>query len=232
MRVDIYSGYPIINHRILSSERAIGADKVIPMEVDIRMDPNPCADQNLSQPALTARPLHPNVRDEMKHLSRAPLLFLTFYPDGSVMNSWAYPCNTVTEYREPPTGRHLGVTEIFLQVRGDENAFTARNFQPDYLMINEGIFPNQSLATMYYEDGTPRYIGSGSYETEIKHGAMSDGNGRRIVINNATGRVIIENWAPYNIDVPPLDLDHNGEIDEWEIFRDDDNAYPNRKHWL
>ena len=51
---------------------------------------------------------------------------------------------------------------------------------------------------------------------------MSDSNGRRIVINNATGRVVVENWAPYNIDIPPR---------EGEAYSNDDASYPQRKHW-
>lgn len=231
LNVRIYSQGPML-YRNLGTTRAIASDRVIPSEVDIRMDPNFCINQNYSVPPLIARPLSPNVANRSKLLSRGPLLFLTFRPDGSVVNSWSYPCEDPREYIEPPVGRHLGVTEIFLQVRGNENPVTTNNFIPNIELIERGIFPNQSLPTMYYEDGTPRFIGHGSAETEIKFEAMNPSNGRRIVINNATGRIMVENWAPYNIDIPPIDLDGDGELSPDEIFRPDDPAYPNRKHWL
>jgi prepilin-type N-terminal cleavage/methylation domain-containing protein len=222
MHVNIYSGIPTI-WRNLGSERAIGSEKTIPLEVDIRMNPNTCADQNINESALTARPYGNGIPDRMKHLSRIPLLYLTFHPDGSVSNSWAYPCNSIaTEKFAPSAGRHLGVTEIFMQVRGDMNPMLANNYKSDYDRIPiEGIFPNQSLPTMYYENGSPRLLGGN--EWEIKGEAMSDSNGRRIIINNSTGRIIVENWAPYNIDVPLVEGD--------EGFSPDTGA-TGRKHWL
>ena len=223
LRVSIYSGVPQVS-RNLGSVRAIGSDKVIPLEIDIRMDPNTCADQDPEAPALIARPFGTNLPDRMKLLSRAPLLYLTFYPDGSVTNSWAYRCNSIYENRKPPIGRHLGVTELFIQVRGDENPMTAMNYIPDYNYIGKGFFPNQSLSTMYYEDGTVRPVlgTAGNKEREVKEAAMSDANGRRVIINNSTGRIVVENWAPYNIDVPPVT---NG------LFTDDDNSLL-RKYWF
>ncbi|MFH1515816.1 MAG: prepilin-type N-terminal cleavage/methylation domain-containing protein [bacterium] len=229
LRYSITAGVPTL-FRNLGSERAIGGEKVVPLEVDIRMDPNPCTDQDLDRTALTARPPYVDVPDRMKLLSRVPALFLQFNPDGSVSSSWSNPCTSVEESLDandqPPPGRYLGVTEIFLQVRGDMNPMYAGDYLSNYPITDiEGIFPNQSLETMYYEDGTPRQLGAfQGAEREIKHAAMSDANGRRIIINNATGRVIVENWAPYNIDIPPREGD--------EVFSEDDSSYPNRKHWL
>jgi len=227
MRVNIYSGVPTL-WRNLGSDIAIGADKVIPNEVDIRMDPNTCNNQSWFDSAMTTRPFATQVPDSEKLLSRIPLLFIVFHPDGSTANSWQYPCGDVfNDYYEPPLGRNLGVTEIFLQVRGDENVVTANNFIPDYTTSGNrqiswiGYFPNQSLPTMYYEDGSRRALST--YEREVKGGAMSDGNGRRVVINNATGRVVVEDWVPYNIDIPPV---------QEQGFLEDNNSSPNRKHWL
>jgi prepilin-type N-terminal cleavage/methylation domain-containing protein len=231
LNLRIYSGVPYVS-RNYGSDRAIASDRVIPNEVDFRMDPNPCADQNPNSTALTARPLSLGVPDRYRLLSRAPLLFLTFYPDGSISNSWVYGCSSVNEYREPIVGRHLGATELFLQVRGNENAFTSNNYVSDYNMIDIGLFPNQSLSTMYYEDGTPRYVGVGSKESEVKFDSTAEANGKRIVINNATGRVMVESWAPYNIDIPPIDIDGNGQLDDFEVLREDDNSFANRKHWM
>lgn len=220
MHIQIYSGVPTV-WRNLGSERAIGGEKVVPMEVDLRMNPNTCSDQNPNIPALVARPPGLDVPDSMKYLSRIPLLYITFHPDGSITDSWSTPCQSIDVDKPAPVGRHLGVAEIFLQVRGDENPYTANNYISDYADIAERYFPNQSLPTMYYWWGAERNLGGG--ENEIKDGAMSDANARRIVINEATGRVVVENWAPYNIDVPP----RNGED-----FSGDDDSFPNRKHWL
>jgi prepilin-type N-terminal cleavage/methylation domain-containing protein len=229
LHVNIYSGVPTV-WRNLGSERAIGGDKVIPSEVDIRMNPNTCTDQAWFDPALIARPTSASVPDSLKLLSRTPLLFIVFHPDGSTANSWQYPCNSIFSYKEPPLGRNLGVTEIFLQVRGDENLITSSDYTPNYVQDKNpdirvfGYFPNQSLATMFYEDGTKRNLGgANNNEREIKAGAMSDANGRRIIINNATGRCVVENWAPYDIDVPP----RNGVS-----LSPDDNNFVNRKNWL
>ena len=227
LHVKIYSGVPTV-WRNLGSERAIGSDKVIPNEVDIRMNPNTCADQSWFDPALIARPTSKSVPDSLKLLSRTPLLFIVFHPDGSTANSWQFPCPSIFSYKEPPLGRNLGVTEIFLQTRGDWNVVTAKDYVPNYVNPGDpnirvlGYFPNQSLATMYYEDGTPRNLGVND-EREINSGAMSESNGRRIIINNATGRVVVEDWPPYDIDVPPK----NGEP-----LSPDNVNFPNRKHWL
>ena len=93
------------------------------------------------------------------------------------------------------------------------NMVVSNNNKPDFDRIPTiGILPNQSLPTMYYENGTPRQLGGD--EWEINSGAMSDANARRIVINNATGRIVVENWYPYNIDVYPY-YDNNTGILEF-----------------
>ncbi|HYE80372.1 MAG TPA: hypothetical protein VEI97_20535, partial [bacterium] len=168
----------------------------------LRMDPHICAGQTGQNTQLVSR---------NGCLSREPLLFIQYFADGRAANSWATPCSVgaVPRIISP----NLGYTQLTLQVRGGFNTSSALNFHPNVNQVGSGDrnfaatpFPNPSL--------TPNQ--SLPYEA-----ATSDDNGRRILINNANGRITVENYAPYLIDVP------DGEDDEpnWR-------SPNNNKEWI
>lgn len=189
--------------RNYSNERAIATYASVPDDVDIRMQPYSCVGQQSDIVRLVPR---------NGLLSREPLMFVKYFPDGRCANSWSVPCSVVsttgiTRLAAP----NLEYTQITLQVRGAFNGTTALDYLPNVVDINSGdtnvtdpfpqrITPNQSLP----------------YEA-----ATSDSNGRRILLNHGNGRVSVEAYAPLLIDIP------TGEdtVQDWKTAA-------NNKEWI
>ncbi|MEO7993200.1 MAG: GspH/FimT family pseudopilin [bacterium] len=176
--------------RNYQTERSMISYAGTPDEVDIRMSPYSCVGQARDNVKLISR---------NNRLSRDPLMFLKYLPDGRCVNSWNTPCSlSVTAIPRLPSP-NLGFSMITLQVRGGFNGATALDFVPNTSRIGSGDinstaapYPNPSL--------TPN-------QTLPYEAAISEANGRRILINHANGRVSVENYAPFLIDVPDAEDD-------------------------
>lgn len=164
--------------RDLSDTGGISGESVMPLEVDLRMIPmtNNWAGSNTAP-----------VGKRNGVLSHFPLLFMVFYPDGSVAASWdvaPVPDGFGTEAIDLKQGG-LGAVQIHLQSRGNEYNPEASNlFNPSLVVEgDEGPSEPQSPYTMISLEDT-----------------MSDTFGRSLTINNLTGRIIIRNFRPNDLD--------------------------------
>jgi hypothetical protein len=116
---------------------------------------------------------------------------MVFFPDGTVSASWdENPGAPGTEIIDLQPGR-LGAAQIFLQVRGEKFNMRAYNeFDPNTAL------PGDSTADAPVSP----------YDTLSLQQATSDIYGRVITINNLSGRVIIRNIAPNELDKRYLDV--------------------------
>jgi prepilin-type N-terminal cleavage/methylation domain-containing protein len=159
--------------RDFSDTGGVAGDSIVPFEVDLRMRETAW---DRTQPLGTRNGL----------LSHFPLLFLVFFPDGTTASSWDSVDSTdfSNEIIDLAPGR-LGATQIFLQVRSEDYNPEAFNlFDPSLVVLgDEGV----------EEPLSP-------YDTLSLADSRSDSLGRTITLNNLSGRVIIRNF-------PPIDLD-------------------------
>jgi|GEM_PF-6559209 len=189
--------------RNYSNERAIASYASVPDDVDIRMQPYSCTGQPSDGNKIIAR---------NGYVSREPLMFIKYFPDGRCANSWGVACTTVST-----TGvvrlvtSNLEYSQITLQVRGGFNGATAMDFTPNTANIASG---DTNVGTPFPRPITPNQ--SLPFEA-----ATSDSNGRRILLNHSNGRVSVEAYAPLLIDIP------TGEdtIDDWRTAA-------NNKEWI
>lgn len=171
--------------RNYSTERAIASYASVPDDVDIRMQPYSCVGQPPNNVKLTPR---------NGLLSREPLMFIKYFPDGRAANSWSVPCSVVSTTGIPRlVTPNLEYSQITLQVRGGFNAETALDFIPN----TDRIGASDNNQTTRFPD--PNRTPNQSLPFEA---ATSDSNGRRILLNHSNGRVTVESYAPYLIDVP------------------------------
>jgi prepilin-type N-terminal cleavage/methylation domain-containing protein len=169
----------------------VAGQAVFPYDVDLRLNP---LDWNPGARDLITRPAWPGYDGEVFILSRTPLMFIVFFPDGTVASSWQYGSPQVLpadldemlgqELRDLEGGQ-LGVTEIFLQVRGVLN-------------------PNSHNLFTYPQGGNPEggydIDTLSPYETLGYEQAIVEAFGRRVLVNHATGRIRVEDYAPINLD--------------------------------
>jgi type II secretory pathway pseudopilin PulG len=160
--------------------------------------------------------------DLIKHVipTQERLIFLAFFPDGTVTSSYENPENAEIvvdgtypfgntsgavnggSFCVPDTGT-LGVTYLFLQVRGDRNLATALD-----------DWPNTNNQTLSPEE------------------TFQEGMGRKLTVIHSTGSVILRNITPREIDfmapiefdmdgdgeITQMDIDGDGEDDDYEFF--------------
>jgi len=148
------------------------------------------------------------------------LIFLCFFPDGTVTSSYESPENAeiVVDGAWPngntdnqvtggsfcvPEAGTLGVSYLFLQVRGDRNLNTALD-----------DWPNTNNQTLAPEE------------------TFQETMGRRLTIIHSTGAVILRNYSPREIDflapigedmngddeITRMDIDGDGVDDDFEFF--------------
>ncbi len=182
LRVDLNSDGTLLDiSRDLDNPDFVGDQAVFPYDVDLRLLPlswNPGTSDLFTRPTWT---------DQVNILSRGPLLFIVFFPDGTVSSSWQFdpPPGLADEIRNLQGGQ-LGVTEIFLTIRGEYNT-RALDMYPD---PSGGNFNGSYDPT----------ITLSHWETLPYEKAINDTYGRRILINHATGRIKVENFAPEYLD--------------------------------
>ena len=171
--------------RNYSTERAVASYGGIPDDVDIRMQPYSCFGQASNTSKLVARNFM---------LSRQPLMFIKYFPDGRCADSWSQPCSVSVGAIPRLIAPNLGFSEITLQVRGGFNGASAMDFIPNTNQIGDND-NNAAAAPFPQQNLTPN-------QSLPYTAATSDDNGRRILLNHANGRVTVEAYAPYLIDVP------------------------------
>jgi len=186
LHIDAAGGVLTDIYRDFENPEYLGGQAVFPFEVDLRMEPlswSPGSTDIITRPTWTTA---------VNILSRAPLLFMVFYPDGTAASSWQFdqplPLGLDTEIRDLPGGQ-LGVSEIFLQVRGDLNI-------------------NADEMWRYPGGGNPSgaFDPPSHWQTLDYAKAIEPSYGRRILVNHATGRIKIEDFAPRALDI---DQDNN-----------------------
>ena len=181
LHIDVVTGTLTDIYRDYENPDYLAGQAVFPFEVDLRMAP-------LSwSPGTTDIITRPTWTTAVNILSRAPLQFMVFFPDGTVASSWQFdtplPVGLNTEIRDLEGGQ-LGVSEIFLQVRGDLN------------IKAYDMFPDPTGGNPSATFDAPSH-----WETLDYAKAIQAEYGRRILINHATGRIKIEDFAPRALDV-------------------------------
>ncbi len=152
---------------------AVAGDSIVPFEVDIRMRANAW---NPAQPLGKRNGV----------LSRFPVLFTVFFPDGTVAASW--DADDSTDFNDEIIDLQpgaLGAIQIHLQARSEKYNPEAYNlFDPTVVIQgDEGAQePMSPFTTISLED------------------SASDAFGRVITLNNLSGRVIIRNFMPTELD--------------------------------
>ena len=170
--------------RDLGDSGSVAGDNVVPFDVDLRM-------RNLAA-GWANFPL--GKRNGV--LTHFPLLFIVFFPDGTLAASWDAdaPIYDADELEEQETidldPGQLGALQIHLQARGDafnpEEAY--RLFHPedwvnDWTGIDQGPYaPDCPFQTLSTDD------------------ANRETFGRVLTVNNMSGRVIIGNYQPSEAD--------------------------------
>lgn len=174
-------------YRDFENKNYVADQAIFPFDVDLRMNPltwNPGSTDIRTRPTDTW-PTAVAPEDQVNILSREPLLFIVFFPDGTVQSSWQFdqpvPSDLGNEIRDL-IGAELGVTEIFLQVRGEVNPASQDMFDHPAGGNYDGTSDGSPYQTLSYED------------------AISETFGRRILINHATGRIKVENYIPVDLD--------------------------------
>ncbi len=153
---------------------------VFPYDLDLRMEPlswNPGSTDIFTRPTWTTA---------VNILSRGPLLFMVFFSDGTVGSSWQFDQaapGLADEIRDLEGGQ-LGVSEIFLQVRGDLNTKA------------DDLYPDPSGGNYNGPFDPPSH-----WETLEYDKAIEASYGRRIIVNHATGRIKVEEFAPRSLDI-------------------------------
>jgi len=161
--------------RDFSDTQAVGGDSIVPFEVDLRMRETTWDN---SQTALGKR---------NGVLSHFPLIFLVFFPDGTVASSWDSIVET-TDFSDEvidlrPGG--LGATVLHMQARSEM-------FNPE----SYNIFDPTVVITGDEGPEEP----SSPYNTLSIEDSQSDVYGRKLIINNLSGRIIIRNFQPREFD--------------------------------
>lgn len=160
--------------RDFTDTNAVAGDNIVPFEVDIRM-----MEQTWDNTA-TAFGKRNGV------LSHFPLIFMVFFPDGTVAASWDFVTSTgfTDEITDLEPGA-LGVTQIHLQVRTED-------YNPESFNLFVPTVGDEA-------DEGPRQPAS-KYTTLPLEDTHNDVYGRIITLNNMSGRVVIRNFMPYDLD--------------------------------
>ena len=164
---------PLYVARDFGDADAVGGDTIVPFEVDIRLQR---AAWNVNQPLGTRNGV----------LSHFPLIFIVFFPDGTLAASWDENPSTdfSNEIIDLAPGR-LGAAQIHVQSRGQEFNPESYNLFDPQVVIQGDEGPREPLSP---------------YDTLSLEDTESDALGRLITINNLSGRVIIRNYIPYKLD--------------------------------
>lgn len=166
--------------RDFTDTNAVAGDNIVPFEVDIRMR---AQNWNPSQPLGKRNGI----------LSHFPLIFIVFFPDGTVAASWDLTDSTGfdTEIVDLAPGS-LGATQIHLQARTED-------FNPESFNLFD------PTVTIEGDEGPSEPISS--YTTLSLEDTNVDIYGRVITLNNLSGRVIIRNFMPFDLDKREDDAD-------------------------
>ncbi len=152
---------------------AVAGDNIVPFEVDLRM-------RNFAW--VPDNPI--GKRNGV--LSHFPLLFICFFADGSLTASWDSANSTGfdDEIIALRPGQ-LGAAQIHLQVRGEE-------FNPEEYNIFDPTVVIQG------DEGSEEPLSP--YNTLSIEDSQSEIYGRMLVVNNLTGRIVIRNFKPTDLD--------------------------------
>ncbi|MFH1676783.1 MAG: prepilin-type N-terminal cleavage/methylation domain-containing protein [bacterium] len=166
--------------RDLGDTTSVAGDGIVPLEVDLRMQ---FVSWN-NQPSLGKR---------NGVLSHFPLLFIVFFPDGTLACSWdnSIPSTSFADETLDLEPGRLGATQLHLQVRGD--AFNLESLTWDLVTPFPPVFG---------DDGPDEPLSV--WDTLSLQDSAADELGRVLTINNLSGRVIIRNKAPITIDDIPI----------------------------
>lgn len=171
--------------RDLSGTGGVSGEGIVPLDVDLRM-------RNLAENWDPTAPI--GKRNGV--LSHFPLIFITFFPDGTLAASWdvsSPPNGFANEVIDLKPGG-LGAVKLYLQIRGNEYNQESYNLFDPTVVVQGDEGPG--------EPASP-------YNTLSVEKSVSDANGRTLTINNLSGRIIIRNFAPKELD----DLHTNFGID-------------------
>ena len=164
--------------RDLSDSGFVAGDNIVPLDVDMRME----------EDAWTPnQPL--GIRNGV--LSHFPLIFIVFFPDGTLAASWdqnppsLLPKPDMNEIIDLKPGS-LGAAQIHLQVRGDKYHEKEYNLYDPTICAIGGEGPGEPQSR---------------FETLSIDQSNSDSYGRIITVNNLSGRVLIRNYKPSDLDV-------------------------------
>jgi len=186
LRISLDSGDGSILNitRDLADSGFIAGDNVVPLEVDIRMmnfawDP--------SQPLGKRNGV----------LSHFPLLFIQFFEDGTLATSWdTAPSSDFSDEIVTLAPGSLGAVQIHLQTRGEDYNYQSINvFDPTYGGDLGSFIGDEG-------DGEP----PSPFNTLSIDDSISDTFGRTITVNNLSGRVIIRNFSPIELDQKFVDF--------------------------
>jgi hypothetical protein len=156
---------------------AVAGENIVPFEVDIRM-----RDETWDN-TKTAMGKRNGV------LSRFPLIFIVFFPDGTSAASWDMTDSTgfIDEITDLAPGM-LGATQVHLQARTE--AFNPESFNLFFPDVTDSI--------------TEGDTGPNAPISKFTTLALEDSNidiyGRVITLNNLSGRIIIRNFPPNELD--------------------------------
>jgi len=174
-------------YRDLGDPSAVAGDNVVPLDVDIRM-------MNMADNWNPTNPI--GVRNGV--LTHFPLLFITFFPDGTLGASWDQdlPTGFQDEVIDLEPGG-LGAIQLHLQVRG--NAFNPMAYTP-FDPVNVAL-----------QGDTGPYAPVSPFQTLSVEDSNRESFGRRIIVNNLSGRVVIRNFRPMELDekrLLPIPIDY------------------------
>lgn len=187
INIDQATGFITGIYRDFEESAGVAGDTKISHDVDIRMR-NVSTNWNPSAP----------IGKRNGVLSHFPLIFMVFFPNGSINASWDR--NNPTGFSDEiidmrPGG--LGAAQIYLQTRSPEYNLESWNLFDPTIVVEGDEGPGEPLSP---------------YTSLSLDASNTDLNGRVITVNNLTGRVIIKNFAPYDLDKlrqdPPPNIDY------------------------
>jgi prepilin-type N-terminal cleavage/methylation domain-containing protein len=170
--------------RDLSDTGGVAGDNIFPLEVDLRMEYLTWNPNNLDVSAIGKR---------NGVLSRFPLIFIAFFPDGTLAASWdsLNSTNTADEIRDLSPGR-LGAARIHLQVR-------SQKYNPEEYNTfnrNKAVMGDEGVALGVNGSHEPL----SPFDTLSLEESLNEIYGRVLTINNLSGRVVIKNFPPSELD--------------------------------
>ncbi len=175
LRISLDSDGDITNiTRDFSDTGGVGGDNIVPFEVDLRLISQSWGDG--TQPLGKRNGV----------LSHFPLMFIVFFPDGTVCASWdvADSNDHSDEIIDLSPGR-LGATQLRMQARTEDYNPESFNLYNPTLVVQGDEGPNEPIS---------------AYTTLSLEDSNSDSYGKVITLNNLSGRLVIRNYVVSELD--------------------------------